>query len=554
MNHIPKEPKQQIDLQIRSKRPIICICSHEEMRVINAITEVSRRDSGKNWSIVEWDCASGINLISPGVKTPVLDDLPDPVMALEWFKDAEMDSECEHAILVLKDFHKMMGSDGNSGILETQIVRQLKNMAQSFMGKVPKTIIIISPTLFLPQEIEKLCAVIDWPLPDSNQISLKLTTLLDSGKNSARLKDFKLQYSPVEMESIIAAFQGLTMDEIELLCAYMLLTSKSLIPSEIAQHKREIIRKAGMLDWIETNDTLSAVGGLHELKLWLKKRVNSFTDEAVKFGLPANPKGVLLLGIQGGGKSLVSRAIADYWGLPLLRIDIGKIFHGIVGASEANLRHVFKTAESISPCVLWCDEIDKAMSGSGSSNLTDGGTSARVLGSLLTWMQEKQSAVYVVATANDVTNLPPELLRKGRFDEIFFVDLPSEEDRAEIFSIHIQKCKRDPSQFDIDALAEITDGYTGAEIEACIISGMYDAFDEKRDVTTKDIMASITETIPISVTMSEKITALREWALKRARNASVATPRVQSLRQETVQQPKPIEKADNKFTDLEEEL
>jgi SpoVK/Ycf46/Vps4 family AAA+-type ATPase len=546
---------QELDWQIRAKRPIIYICSHEEMRVVDAIKTVCQRPN-QNWAIVSWDCAQGLCVINPGVSMPSDNKILDPSAMLDWFAEAQVDPEAKHAVLILKDFHKFIGADGSSGVVEAQIIRQLRNMAYGFMGRPPKTIIILAPTLYLPAEIEKLCSVIDWPLPETEHIEDKILSMLEYAKVNTKLAEFTLTYPPEELEVIVSAFQGLTMDEIQLLCSYMMLTSKALVSNKIAQHKRDVIRKSGVLDWIEPNDTLATVGGLHELKLWLAKRARSFTEEAKKFGLPANPKGLLILGIQGGGKSLTARAIAAEWGLPLLRLDVGRIFHSNLGSTEANLRHVFKIAESISPCILWIDEIEKGFSGSGSSNMTDGGTSARVFGAMLTWMQEKTAPVYVVATANDVSNLPPELLRKGRFDEIFFVDLPSSEDREEIFNIHLVKSKRDPSRFDIPLLAEVSDGYTGAEIEASIISAMYDAFDDdQREITSDDVINAIKETVPISVTMKERIDILRAWAKQRARNASCA-PESANVKRKTiaVKQPNLPKVHEDKQIDPDEQL
>jgi SpoVK/Ycf46/Vps4 family AAA+-type ATPase len=263
------------------------------------------------------------------------------------------------------------------------------------------------------------------------------------------------------------------------------------------------------------------IGGLEGLKHWLSKRKDAFSREAVEYGLPSNPKGILLVGIQGAGKSLFAKGISSFWNFPLLRLDMGKVFSGLVGSSEQNMRQVFKVAESVAPCILWCDEIDKGMSGSRASSSTDGGTTSRVLGSWLTWMQDRKAPVFVVATANDVSSLPPELLRKGRFDEIFFVDLPKYSERKTIFQIHLEKRARNPKDFNLEKLAEISESYTGAEIEAAIESALYEAFsDNKRDITSFDITQSIKESVPISKLMREEIDLLRAWASERARNAS----------------------------------
>jgi SpoVK/Ycf46/Vps4 family AAA+-type ATPase len=262
------------------------------------------------------------------------------------------------------------------------------------------------------------------------------------------------------------------------------------------------------------------VGGMGDLKAWLQKRSLAFGERARRFGLP-EPRGLLLLGVQGGGKSLLAKSVAGLWKLPLLRLDMGKVFSEMVGASEENIRAALRLAESISPCVLWLDELEKGLSGLGSSNRSDAGTAARVFGSFLVWMQEKTAPVFVIATSNDISSLPPELLRKGRFDEIFFIDLPRPEERQEIFAIHLAKRDRDPSRFDLPGLARETEGFSGAEIEQVVISALYDAFEAGRDLADKDLLDNIRQTVPLSQTMSEQITALRNWARTHARLASV---------------------------------
>ena len=263
----------------------------------------------------------------------------------------------------------------------------------------------------------------------------------------------------------------------------------------------------------------SNVGGLGLVKLWLRKRGMAFSEKARRFGLP-EPKGLLLLGVQGSGKSLLAKAVASQWQLPLLRLDLGRVFSELVGSSEQNIRTALRLAESVSPCVMWLDEIEKGLAGASGSGSADAGTSARVFGSLLTWMQEKTSPVFVIGTANDISALPPEVLRKGRFDEIFFVDLPQLQERREIFVIHLARRGRDALDYDLNQLARATEGFSGAEIEQIIIDGLYDAFENERDLTTEDLLRNITSTIPLSQTMESKITALRQWARNHARPAS----------------------------------
>jgi SpoVK/Ycf46/Vps4 family AAA+-type ATPase len=370
--------------------------------------------------------------------------------------------------------------------------------------------------------LEKSFPVIDFPLPNKDEIADKITHLLDKASKRPDLAaKFQTSYSKDELDNVVNCFRGLTISECEQVCTYCMIKHTSLLPESIIQQKKDIIRKSGLLDWIDDQTDMNSIGGLSGLKSWLEKRKDAFSEDAFDYGLPANPKGILLVGIQGAGKSLFAKAISSFWNFPLLRLDMGKVFSGLVGSSEQNMRQVFKVAESVAPCILWCDEIDKGMSGTKASSSSDGGTTSRVLGSWLTWMQDRKAPVFVVATANDVTSLPPELLRKGRFDEIFFVDLPKFSERKIIFQIHLEKRARNSKDYNIDKLAELSENYTGAEIEAAIESSLYEAFsDNKRDITTFDITQSIKESVPISKLMREEIDFLRAWASERARNAS----------------------------------
>ena len=290
--------------------------------------------------------------------------------------------------------------------------------------------------------------------------------------------------------------------------------------NEVFAEKQQIIRKSGLLEYYATDESFSHVGGMAVLKDWLDKRASAFTEEARAFGLPA-PKGILMLGVQGCGKSLCAKAVSTQWQLPLLRFDMGRMFGSLVGSSEENVRRAIAVAESVAPAILWVDEIDKAFAGSQGSGATDGGTTARVFGTFLTWLSEKTAPVFVVATANDISQLPPELLRKGRLDEIFFVDLPTPEERREIFRIHLTKRGRDASTFDLEAMAENAKDCSGAEIEEAINSALYDAFYAQQEITTETILATLSQTVPLAKTMDEQIGRLRNWVEGRARNASV---------------------------------
>ena len=282
--------------------------------------------------------------------------------------------------------------------------------------------------------------------------------------------------------------------------------------------KRQIIRKNGLLEYYSPADTFNEVGGLDNLKKWLRMRADAFSAEALEFGLTP-PRGVLLLGVQGCGKSLCAKAVASAWQMPLLRFDMGRMFGSLVGSSEENVRRAIAVAESVAPAILWVDEIDKAFSGSQGSGASDGGTTARVFGTFLTWLGEKTAPVFVVATANDISHLPPELLRKGRLDEIFFVDLPCEAERSEIFRVHIQKRGRDAAQFDLAALAMASEGFSGAEIEEAVNSALYEAFHAREELSMGFVVSALRQTAPLSRTMDDQISRLRAWAEGRARGA-----------------------------------
>ena len=511
---------KELDLLIRSKRPIIYLVSQEENRVVKAIDEICSQ-AEPSWDLLQWDIVSGLESSYPEfLPVKANERLLDQDEILNWFKDLVVPKN-KYAILVVKDFNKFFGSNSYKNQIELRVIRQIKNLSQQLITE-NKTLIILSNSMDIPTELEKFLPVLDYPLPNKSEIKNKISDLLSRASQRKNLVDkFKTKYTDEELDSIVNSFRGLTLSECEQVCAYCIIKHSELSPDAISQQKKDIIRKSGLLDWIDSETDLDKIGGLNGLKTWLFKRQHAFSQDAVDYGLPSSPKGILLVGIQGAGKSLFAKAVSSYWNFPLLRLDMGKIFSGLVGSSENNMRQVFRVAESVAPCILWCDEIDKGMSGSRSSSSTDGGTTSRVLGSWLTWMQERTAPVFVIATANDVSNLPPELLRKGRFDEIFFVDLPNVEERKKIFQIHIEKRGRKVDNFNISTLANESQNYTGAEIESSIESAMYEAFsDNKREITTDDILLSLENTVPISKLMREDIDALRKWAKERARNAS----------------------------------
>lgn len=502
----------ELENQIRSNRPLIYITTHEEHRVKDAIQQIACTQA-PSWSYVFWDIAAGALTNSNRFKAA---DLINQTEILDWFSELKVDND-DFCILVLHDFYRFLAPDGHPGQLEITTIRSLKNLVEKCSSE-RKCVILTGPKFFMPTDFEKLVTVIDWPLPDRELILTKLKSLLDAAKNHPSLAKFETKYSTNELDKIIKAFQGLSLKEIEMICTYLILTDTRFDPQKISSKKQDIIKQSGILEWVNVEFNLDQVGGLDNLKRWLIKRKDAFSARAKEYGLPENPKGLLIIGVQGAGKSRISKAIATFWYLPLLRLDVGRIFSGLVGSSEENLRNVIKTAESVAPCILWVDEIDKAFS---NYSAYDSGTSARVFGSFLTWMQEKKSSVFVVATANMVQNLPAELVRKGRFDDIFFVDLPDDDERKEIIKIHLGQRNFDINGFDIDLLVKKSKSFTGAEIEAAIISAMYEGFsDNERPIKTVDIIKELEESVPICVTMKENIQELRSWASQRARNAT----------------------------------
>ena len=497
----------ELEVLIRARYPIIYVITWEEQRLVHRVSGIASR-LGKR--VFEWSVTTGLVPAGASIQSQKHKDTAtqDPLVALD-----NVIEHVEPALYVFKDFHPFLKGQNMS------IIRRLREVSAT-MQNTYKTIVIVSPSFEMPPELEKDLTVIDFDLPVENDFAVLLSRIVDEVKDNPKL-DVKMDTKT--RERIIHSLLGLTVSEAENVLAKTLVEHRSLGEKSIKVingEKKQIIRKSGLLEYYDAEVNLASVGGLDALKKWLVKRAAGFTDQARRFGLPS-PKGVLLLGVQGCGKSLMAKTISNTWQLPLLRFDVGKVFGSLVGSSEQNIRRAIKVAESVAPVVFWVDEIDKAFRGSrGSGSSTDSGTSARVFGTFLTWLSEKDKPVFVVATANDVSALPPELLRKGRFDEIFFVDLPAFAERKAIFEIHLKKRRIDPALFDIDVISRASAGYSGAEIEEAVISAMFDMFYEKQNMTTERLLESVRQTVPLSKTMSEDIDALRKWAEGRARQAT----------------------------------
>jgi hypothetical protein len=497
----------EIETLIRARYPILYIISSEEMRVQNLIVEIAAKRQKK---VFEWTFSNGIVPAGASIQSNKSRNgaTKDPLAALD-----QVIEQVEPAIFLFKDFHPFLTRNNFA------IIRKLKDIALHLKNSF-KTIILISPVMEIPAELDKEITVINFPQPSKEDLGTMLDKIISEVRDH---KQIQIDLDEEGRERLLQAALGLTLGEAENVFAKIIVQEQRLSGehvNEVFAEKQQIIRKSGLLEYYPASEDFSNVGGLSVLKDWLNKRAVAFTEEARVFGLPA-PKGILLLGVQGCGKSLCAKAVSRLWHLPLLRFDMGRMFGSLVGSSEENVRRAISVAESVAPAVLWVDEIDKAFVGSQSSGITDGGTTARVFGTFLTWLSEKSGPVFVVCTANDVSQLPPELLRKGRLDEIFYVDLPSEEERTEIFRIHLAKRGRDPKNFDLETLVAASRDFSGAEIEEAIISALYDAFYEKQDLGTDHILATLSQTVPLAKTMSEKISSQRNWAIGRARNASV---------------------------------
>ncbi len=502
MSEIRQSSRSEIEDLIRARYPLIYVVSHEESRVESAFKKicVEREMRLEIWSVTE-----GFRVVVNGTGTR---DMKDPIKALEHVNRGD-----GKALYVLRDFHHFLK--------EPAVLRRLRDLSH-LLRKTKKSVVIISPVQKIPPELEKsVCAVIDWELPNRIEIEAIARRLVPQAPPATH---HQLESDPSFMERVVEAALGLTEIEAENVFAKSMVRTRTFDMETILNEKKQIIRKSGMLEYYEHREEFSDIGGLDSLKDWLVKRRNAFSSRARDFGLPL-PKGILLIGIPGTGKSLTAKAVGALWEMPLLRLDVGKVFAGLVGSSEENIRTVIRTSEAIAPAVLWIDEIEKGFSGTGSSNFSDGGTTSRVFGSFITWLQEKQSSVFVIATANNVQALPPELLRKGRFDEIFFCDLPDRDERRQIFDIHIRKKNRDPAKFNLEKLVDTSGDYSGAEIEQTIISALYDAFDSGDDLTSEGLLASLSDIVPLAVTMRERIEGMRDWARGRARGASERTVR-----------------------------
>ncbi|QKG21654.1 AAA family ATPase [Actinomadura verrucosospora] len=493
-----------LNLYLRARVPMIVLVTVEELRAVEILDEVRvGRDASASSDLVVWDFGGGL-ASRDGRSLPAA---PTPETALDKIAELARAHPDRKDIYVLKDFHEFWHRS-------PAVKRRLRNLAHALVTTYA-SLVVTTHSADVPPELADDVVVLDMPLPDLATLRADLDALIEQTRvecdltahGRARLAQAALGLTAAQARRAFskAIVRDKVLDELD-------------IPA-VLEEKKAVIRASQALEFHGAEETVDDVGGLELLKEWLRLREGAFGEEAAAFGLPA-PKGMALIGIPGTGKSLTAKMIGGLWRLPLLRLDVGALFGSLVGESEERLRLALKVAEVVSPCVLWIDEIEKSMASGG----LDGGTSARVFGTILTWMQEKTEPVFVVATANDVGALPPETLRRGRFDEVFFLDLPTEEERRDIFTVHLRKRRRDPAAFEVPRLARMSDGYVGAEIEQAVVDAMYRAFSEgPRDITTDDVARALERLVPLSKSQRERVEDLRAWLRDgRAQSASFA--------------------------------
>jgi ATP-dependent 26S proteasome regulatory subunit len=491
---VAKPLNQELEVFLRARFVFMVLVTTEEERALQIIREVCMRIQ---CPCVTWDVSDGFqHLFETKGSLPTARDAKS---ALE-----QIDKAQGEALYVLKDFHECWKN--------FEIKRKLRSVTQR-MRSTKKAVLVISSNGTVPDELRDEAVIVELRLPDANELAVVLAGLTES-------PGVRVNLTPLGREKLLQAALGLSASQAQRVLAKAIVSEGVLDDRSIelvALEKKQIIRESKALEFYTVTESPDDVGGLEILKEWLQLRERAFTREARDYGLPS-PKGIALIGIPGTGKSLTAKMIGGLWRLPLLRLDVGALFGGLVGESEENTRRALRLAETVAPCIVWIDEIEKALAQGG----LDGGTSMRVFGSILTWMAEKTAPCFVVATANDISRLPPELLRKGRFDEIFFLDLPTEAERREILRVHLAKRKRVPLDFDLDRLARDSEGYVGAELEQAVVDAMYIGFnDQRREFTTLDVAEAIRRQVPLSVSQRETVTALRNWLQEgRAQRAS----------------------------------
>ena len=508
------ETMQSLADFFKARFPYVYIPTWEEERVCELVSEVATNEEYIKFTrnVYIWTQTDGL---VDRIRKKGVSGSQDPQNAFDFIRNCK-----EDAIFVFKDLHVFFGVQNKPA--DFKLVRKMRDIIPNLReSQNRKNVVLISPELVIPEDMQKEITVFDFPLPSMDEI-------VDVLDNIIQENGLQTDLSQEDKEKLAKAALGLTIQEAENAFSRAIVQNRGLDNNAlhvILEEKNQVIKKSGILEFVNTDIDIADIGGLENLKSWLKKRNNSWLDSAKQYNIPA-PKGVLITGVPGCGKSLTAKAMSAIWQLPLLKLDMGRIFSGIVGSSEQNMRRAIATAEAVAPSILWIDEIEKGLGGTGS--IGDSGTSTRIFGTFLTWMQEKIAPVFVIATANNISMLPPELLRKGRFDEIFFVDLPTESERKKIFAVHLaKKVATSPVGKNIvidDAfltqLSKLSEGFVGAEIEHAVIGALYEAFFNKRYLMAEDLVSAIKNTVPLSVTQKEQIKELRDWANVRAVSAT----------------------------------
>ncbi len=516
------DPLERLKILLSSSTPIVVMETAEEMRAVRLVRVAC---SALSLATFEWSIASGLVRCGSEVGEVVpetgfaagpghdlsgaqaLYNSKEPAQAL-----SNLEAMSLEAAFVLKDFHRHMD--------DPVVVRRLRDVGQKFSIN-RRTVIITAPSITIPAELRSLVEFLELPLPDKErlrQIIDEMTVRVGKTRTLKRTLDAS------GLDAMANNLRGLTEEEAERAASQAIVTRYGITAetvTDVLQAKKEQLRHSGMLEFIDASEDLANVGGLDNLKRWLAQRRGTWEDAARDFGLEP-PRGAIILGVQGCGKSMCARAIAGEWRLPLVKFDTAAIYDKYIGETEKRIQKVFRVAEGLAPCVFWIDELEKVFAGSGPDSASvDAGVSSRILAAFLSWMQDRKAPVFVAATCNNVTALPPELIRKGRFDELFFVDLPNQAERKQIFGIHLKRRKRNPAEFDLDQAAAAARGYSGAEIEAAVQTALYSAFSTKQAVSTQGLLDALKATVPLSVTRSEEIQELRAWASQRAVPASL---------------------------------
>lgn len=478
--------REEFSLLLRARYPLIYIPTSEEERAEAAIREEAQLQG--NRAVYTWDFVDGYqgNLNDAGFGRR------NPLQALEFVEKLPASAP---AVFILRDFHRFLE--------DASVSRKLRNLARLLKSQ-PKNLVLLSPRIVTTEELSEVITVLEFALPTGAEIKAEVERLLAATEQSLGGK---------VLDELVRSCQGLSIERIRRVLARAIASHGEIQPEDVElvlEEKRQTIRQTQILDFYPATEKISDIGGLDNLKDWLLRRGSAFSERARAYGLP-HPRGLLLVGIQGTGKSLTAKAIAHHWHLPLLRLDVGRLFGGLVGESESRTRQMIQMAEALAPCILWIDEIDKAFAGIGGKG--DAGTTSRVFGTFISWLAEKSSPVFVVATANDIQALPPEMLRKGRLDEIFFVGLPSQEERKAIFTVHLSRLRpHNLKNYDIDRLAYETPDFSGAEIEQTIVEAMHIGFSQNRDFSIDDILEAASQIVPLARTATEQIQFLQDWA------------------------------------------